>query len=369
MKTNLNSIIAFFNLLLNNQSRQYEWDNSGIQIYLGSREISKVGFALDPSKSVIEQAINQGCELLITHHPFFFSGIKSLNSTDVVGEKTIKAIQNNLNILSYHTSYDLADYGLNDFIADKIGAKIVADFIKEGEESYYKFVIYVPENFTDEFVDILGNNGGGKIGSYSHCTFSTKGTGTFKPLEGSNPFIGKIGDLEKVEEVKIETIVAQKDLGKLISASLKAHPYEEPAYDVFPLNLSKSYGLGKICEFNSEITIEQFLLLISKKLNTENIRHNCSDLDKRFKRFAVVTGSGASLWKKCKKSNIDVYLTGDLKHHEALDAIEEGINIIDAGHFETEKIFMEYLNKLVKDKFGVETIILDEDVKIKTWRQ
>jgi dinuclear metal center YbgI/SA1388 family protein len=369
MKTNLNSIIKFFNFLLNNQSRQYEWDNSGIQIYLGNKEITTVGFALDPSKSVIEQAIEEGCELLITHHPFFFSGLKNIDCDSTIGEKTILAIQNNLSILSYHTSYDLADYGLNDFIADKLGAKIDSNFIEEGEESYYKFVIFVPEKDSERLVKIIGENGGGQIGNYSHCTFSSQGIGTFKPLENSNPYIGKQGKLEKVNEVRIETIVLKNDLNRLVAASLKAHPYEEPAYDIYPLSLGKSYGLGRICSFSEELTIEDFLKLISKKLNVENIRHNCHDIGDKFQKFAVVTGSGASLWKKCLKKNINVFLTGDLKYHEALDAIEENINIIDLGHFETEILFTEYVSDILKKEFDVDIVLLKEDSKIKTWRQ
>ena len=369
MKTNLNSIIKFFNLLLNNQTRQYDWDNSGIQIYLGNNEITRVGLSLDPSKSVIDQAINEGCELLITHHPFFFSGQKSIKADTVTGDKTIKAIQNNLNIISYHTSYDLADYGLNDYIADKLEADIISDFIKEGEEAYFKFVIYVPVDYAEKFVEIIGNNGGGHIGNYSHCTFSTEGKGTFKPLENSNPFIGTQGNLEKTDEVKIETIVAAGNLNKLLSATLKAHPYEEPAYDIYPLKQSKPYGLGRICKFKQEINLDRFLNIVSEKLNISDIRHNCNDLSLTFDKFAVVTGSGASLWKKCLNKGIKVYLTGDLKYHEALDAAEEGINIIDAGHFETERIFTEYLSELIEKEFNIETIILNEEAKIKTRRQ
>ena len=369
MKTDINSIITFFDSLLNNQKRQYDWDNSGIQIYLGNKQISRVGFALDPSESVIEQAINKGCELLITHHPFFFSGFKSIDFKTLTGKKTIKAIQHGLNIISYHTSYDLADYGLNDFIADKLDAKVITNFIKEGEEAYFKFAIYVPKNYKDEFIEILGNNGGGKIGNYSHCTFSTKGEGTFKPLENSNPFIGKTNELERVTEIKIETIVSEKNLSKLISAALKAHPYEEPAYDILPLKLSKPYGLGRVCKFDNEFTIEEFLKTISNKLKIKYIRHNCTNLNYKFTKFAVVTGSGASLWKKCLNKGVNIYITGDLKHHEALDAMEEGVNIIDVGHFETERIFVEYLSNLIKREFNIETIILNEDAKIKTWRQ
>jgi dinuclear metal center YbgI/SA1388 family protein len=363
----IESILNFFEKHLVSSYRQYNWDNSGKQIYIKNSKIRKIGFALDPSSNVINQAIEKGCELLITHHPLFFNEIKNISTDSVLGQKVVTAIKSSLNIVSYHTSMDLADYSLNDYVADLLGVKTKDIFIKEGQDKYFKFVVFVPLTHKDKILNAIEKVDAGHIGNYAVCTFSSEGEGTFLPLENTNPFIGKEGELEKVKEVKIETIVEKNKLSSLIKEVIDAHPYEEVAYDVYSLEKSKDYGLGKICTLDKELELDDFLKLISEKLDIKNLRYNFNNTDIRIKEFAIVTGSGASLWNYCVKKGINCLLTADMKHHDALDAMENGVIIIDAGHFETERIFMKHLADIIKNEFNIETIIIDEENTIKQW--
>lgn len=367
MSVEIINILKFFENEFSDLSRQYEWDNSNRQIIVGYDKVSKVALALDPTKKVIQEAIDKGCELLITHHPLFFGKVKNIIKGDLLSDKILIAIQNRLNIVSYHTNFDLANYSLNDFLAEKLNATIVDNFIDEGKEKYYKFAVYVPVGYENKIIEAIDISGAGQIGNYKKCTFRSTGKGTFEPGENTNPFIGKMGKLEEVKESRLETIVSEKNLEKLIKNVVDTHPYEEVAYDVYPLEIGKNYGLGRICKLKNRTDVKTFMKEVSKKLNCE-IRYNFIDDTLYFDTFAVVTGSGASLWKNCKKKNIKILLTGDMKHHDAIDAEEAGVTIIDAGHYATEKVFMEYLKKVIESKFNIEAIIINEENSIKNWR-
>ncbi|MGE4318167.1 MAG: Nif3-like dinuclear metal center hexameric protein [Deferribacterales bacterium] len=348
-------------------SRQYEWDNSGNQIIPEDREITKAAFALDPSEKTINKAIEEGCEVLITHHPLFFGSVKSLSSDRPFDRKVIKAIQANLAILSHHTSLDLADYSLNDHLAGLLGGKTDGTVITEGKEELVKFAVFVPVDHAEKIRKAMASAGAGHIGNYSDVSFSAPGTGRFKAGEGANPFIGKIGEIEAAEEERIETIIEKKNLKNLIKAVIEAHPYEEVAYDVYPLLNGREYGLGRTATYDKPMTMTQFLDKLRYILGADTLRVNTSDFTGRIKKYAVITGSGASLWKKCL-GKADVLVTGDMKHHEALDAREAGFVIVDGGHFHTEKIFMSYLAEKIAEKFNIKTVVIDEEPSIINWR-
>jgi len=349
-------------------TRQYDWDNSGKQLILNDQEIKKAALALDPTEKVIEEAIKEGCGLLITHHPLFFGKIKSLDVSKTSGRKVINAIRGNLSIISAHTSLDLADYSLNDYICEIMGAKVLSSFINEGKHEYVKFAVFVPKTHADAVRQSMIDAGGGHIGNYSGCTFSIPGEGTFMPGEGTTPFIGTKDVLEKVDEVRIETIIDKRKVGYLLDAVTKAHPYEEVAHDIYNLDMGKAYGLGRVGGFDADVNAEDFLKTVKEKLGLDTLRLNMSPKGKTLRKFAVVTGSGASMWKACKGAGVDVLLTGDMKHHDAIDAAENGILVVDAGHYETEKIFMNYLSEEISKKFNIDTVVIEESPSVINWR-
>jgi dinuclear metal center YbgI/SA1388 family protein len=366
MTIKINSIISFIENKICDTSRYYEWDNNGLQIDSQKDVLDKVALSLDPTEQSIKSAINKGCGLLITHHPLFFGSVKSISFSSPIGRKIMMAIKNDLAIYSYHTSMDLADYSLNDFLAEQLGFKPISNLEDTGVVPYYKFVVFVPKGYENRIVELFESAGAGSIGNYTNCSFYTEGIGTFKPMDGTNPFIGKIGILEEVNEYRVETIVPKKNLNKLISMVKSVHPYEEVAYDIYPLELCKKYGLGRIVSLNNTFKVSEILDIIRYKLCENIIRYNGLD-DMIVDKAAIVTGSGASYWKLCKSMGVKLLITGDLKHHDALDAKENGIAIIDVGHFETEKIFMNYLGGLIKKEFGIDVEMIDEDKSIKTF--
>lgn len=212
-----------------------------------------------------------------------------------------------------------------------------------------KIAVYVPQGYEEIVKNAMCNAGAGFIGNYSNSTFQTQGIGTYKPLEGTNPFIGEIGKIEKVEEVKIETVVPQKYLEKVINAMLNVHPYEEVAYDVYPLeNLKEEYGLGRIGTI-SETTLKELALQVKAKLKINNLRV-VGDPNKKIKKVAVCGGSGASLIHKAVSRGADVLITADIGYHDAVEAQHLGLSLIDAGHFATENIAVRFIAEYIIDE-------------------
>lgn len=228
-------------------------------------------------------------------------------------------------------------------------------------------LFFVPYDYKDTVFSAIVEQGAGSVSEkYSACGFISEGIGTFKPEKNANPFIGSIEEASIVDEVKIETIVNKKDIHNVLNAMIKAHPYEEVAYDLVKLENNIPYGFGRICSLDRQWNIDEFISNIQSKLNIKYLRSNMKDID-AFDKFAVCTGSGASLWKDALKKGVKVLLTGDLKYHDALDAYNQGICIIDAGHQETEEIYMEYLAEIIKDKFNIEVKVFKQTQKIIYW--
>ncbi|MEF3254376.1 MAG: Nif3-like dinuclear metal center hexameric protein [Deferribacterales bacterium] len=363
MTEKIASIIEFIERNLCDTSRSYEWDNNGVQIKTYKDTVSKVGLALDPTMQVIDTAIDKGCGLLITHHPLFFSKFKKISTDELLGKKVIKAIKSDLNIYSYHTNFDLADYSLNDYIAEKLNLEVVSFLEKFGSERYYKYVVFVPKGYENLIYQKCAELKVGILGNYSSVSFTTEGVGRFKPEEGANPFIGDVGEVEEVQEYRIEVLVEESKLKSLIKGIIEVHPYEEVAYDLYPLKLEREFGLGRICELKDKMNINEFKRYICQMLDIDGFRMN-GDFDFIVEKVAILTGSGATYWKNCKASGVNLLITGDMKHHDAIDAYENGVAIFDLGHYQTERIFMYYLKNVLSSRFNVEFLLIDEQLPI-----
>ena len=362
-------IINFIENEFANISHQSKWDNSGKQVYTGNKTISKIALSLDATKENIINAINEGCELLITHHPLFFKDSKNISVTNPDYEKAIIAIKGNLDILSYHTNLDMAEGGLNDYLAELLGFETESGNITvEGVDSYYKLAVFTPYDYKDVVFNAITQAGAGKIGDYSGCGFIAEGAGLFTPLENSKPFIGAIDENTIVDEVKIETILLKKDIKNVLKAMHESHPYEEVAYDLFKLDQGIEYGFGKICNMEREYTLNEFVSLVKEKLNLKVVTTNMDNIEP-FSRFGICTGSGVSLWKDTLAKDCKVLLTGDLKYHDAMDAANAGLCIIDATHQGTEEIYMKRLGEILKSKFNVEIKVFKQNKQIIAWGQ
>lgn len=334
----------------------YDWDNVGLLVGDFDMDIKKILVVLEANEKVIDEAISKDVDLIVTHHPFIFKKMNKINTSDLKGKLIHKLIKNDIALYSMHTNFDIAFEGLNDYFMEIIGIEETKVLDITSSEVLYKLAVYVPTTHVEEVKESLAKAGAGHIGNYSNCSFSTQGIGNFKPLEGTNPYIGQIGEVESVEEVKIETIVPQRVLGGVINSMLNAHPYEEVAYDIYKLeNKGKIYGLGRIGKLDSTINLKELCNNIKKKLNMPHIRV-VGDLNSSIKKVAVVTGSGADMIKKAQRSGADVIITGDVKYHDAQDALDMSMNVIDCGHFDTEDIFKDVMERFLGNIDEIEVI-------------
>lgn len=322
-----------------------QWDNVGLLVGSPSMDLKGIYLALDVTRENVEDAIKKGCNLIIAHHPLIFHPLKNLRTDLVQGMLLERIIEQKIAIYAAHTNLDIATGGVNDVLAELIGLADIRPFVATGEEKYLKFVTYVPKVYAQKVRDAIAHAGAGYIGHYSHCTFNVLGEGTFRPERGTSPFIGTIGKIERVEEVRIETIIPEKSKEKVLEALRKLHPYEEIAYDLYPLaNRGKLFSLGRIGELKETLTLEEVGKLILEKLPATHIRLVKTN-DKKIKKIALCSGSGSEFIDRAKFMGADLYLTGDVKYHEAQRAKDIGLNLIDAGHFPTEYPVIHMLEK------------------------
>lgn len=349
-----------------------DWDNAGIQVGDFTQEIEKVLFTLDITKEVIEEAINIKADMILSHHPLIFNGLNSVHNQTRTGEIIIKAIQNNLVLYSAHTNLDIAPNGLNDYLAELFTVNNTSPLDITNSETLYKLVVFIPEDYFPEVRKTILDNGAGHIGNYSHTSFSTAGEGTFKPLTGSKPFKGEKGNFNEVEELKLETIIPENRVNKVIRAMLKVHPYEEVAYDIYSLNKKENkFGLGRIGYLDEKIKLGQFLKKVKRLLNLEVVKF-VGTKDKIIKKVAICSGSGGDLIKKAKAAGADLYITGDIKYHQAQLAEEQGLALLDAGHYETESIVKELFAQYFLEKSDLvelEVEFVKSRINTNPWQQ
>ncbi|MGE5630123.1 MAG: Nif3-like dinuclear metal center hexameric protein [Caulobacteraceae bacterium] len=346
-----------------------EWDNVGLLVGNGKQTVRKLMVSLDVPEWVVEEAVENGVDMIVCHHPIIFNGIKRVSTDNSTGRKIINLIQNNISLYCMHTNYDIAAGGLNDIFTRQMGFKSFDVIEATYKEKLYKIVVFVPEGHEEKVMDAMCNAGAGFIGKYSRCTFRAKGTGTFEPQEGTKPFIGTKGKLESAAEFRLETIVPEKLLNKVTKEMLKAHPYEEVAYDIFEtVNDGNVLGLGRLAELEKEIKLSQYAETVKNILGANHIRY-AGDPEKAVKKVALLNGSGNKFVSDARFAGADVLVTGDMQYHQILDALEMGLCVIDAGHYATEKIMIssiaEYLrNRLSEQKYDVEVIKSNSNIDL-----
>lgn len=336
------------------------WDKIGLQIGDPNSIIKKVMVTLDATLPVVEEAVSKGVDLLIVHHTPFFNPLENIRWDNPQGRIIQQLIQANVNLFCAHTNLDSTIGGVNDILAKKLELNNVQILFPSWKEQYIKIVVFVPAGFEDQVRAAMGEKGAGHIGNYSNCTFQLSGTGTFRPLEGINPYIGAQGQLEKVEEYRIETIVPQEKVEQVLLAMIKAHPYEEVAYDLYPLeNNGKYSGLGRLGSYEKELTMAELIEKVKTVLDISDIRF-VGDIDKNIKNVALCGGSGASLIKLAVEKGAQVFITGDVKYHEAQEAESLGLSLIDAGHFSTEHPVVKVVADFLRNSLDIKQIEIIE---------
>ncbi|MBP6064776.1 Nif3-like dinuclear metal center hexameric protein [Bacteroides sp.] len=325
------------------------FDNAGLQIGLTEAEATGALLCLDVTEAVLDEAIASGCNLVISHHPLMFKGYKSITGKDYVERCILKAIRNEIVIYSAHTNLDNAPGGVNFKIAEKIGLKNIR-ILEPKENSLVKLVTFVPGAQANRVREALFNAGCGNIGNYDSCSYNVKGEGTFRAGAGANPYCGSIGELHQEEEVRIETIVPVFRKGEAIRALLATHPYEEPAFDIYPLQNSWTQtGAGVVGELEKSETELEFLKRIKKTFEVGCLKHNKLS-GREIKKVALCGGSGAFLLPQAIRSKADVFITGEIKYHDYFGH-EEEILMAEIGHYESEQYTKEIFYSIIRERF------------------
>lgn len=326
-----------------------EWDSGiGLQIGDPAQKVKRVFLSLDLDNRVLHEARAFKADMLVVHHTPFFKPLKNLRTDLPNGKLIAEIVKGGIALYTLHTNLDAVSGGVNDILAAKLNLQDVSILSPGQKQKLYKLVVYIPHEYCDQVRTAISKAGAGWIGNYSDCTFQVNGVGTFKPQKGTNPFIGSQGRLESVEEIRLETIVPEEKLSSVVKAMIKAHPYEEVAYDLYLLaNEAKFAGLGRIGRLSEPVSLGKFILQVQEALGIDRLRY-CGEKERKIEKVAVCGGSGMSYWHEAFFAGAHVFVTSDIKYHEAQDALANNLALIDAGHFATEQPVMPLLAELLK---------------------
>lgn len=326
---------------------QETYDNCGLQVGNAGNELTKALITLDITESVIEEALENNCNLVISHHPLIFQGIKKITGANPTERILEKALKSDLCIYCAHTCLDNNSGGLNTFIAGKLGLQNIK-ILEPAKNILKKLVVFCPVEHAEKVRNTMFSAGAGHIGNYDSCSFNTSGEGSFRANEHANPFVGQLKELHFEHEVRIETIFPDHIRSQVIQAMLQSHPYEEVAYDIYPMdNDYANAGAGIIGELHDEVAATDFMVSLKQLFRTACIRHN-KGRRQTIKKIAFCGGSGSFLIKTAMKHQADIIITSDVKYHEFFN---ENIIIADIGHFESEYFSTELIATIITKKF------------------
>lgn len=349
-----------------------DWDNVGLLIGDGERAVKNILLTIDITKDVVAEAKKLKTDLIVSYHPVIWSGLKKI-TTGGEGEIVYELIRCGISVFSIHTALDSAIGGVNDGLAEILGivdGQPIGDYVANPAGDNYKLVIFVPAEAATKVSNAVFAAGAGQLGNYSNCGFTGQGQGTFLPLGGARPAIGKKGKLEKVAEIRFETIVPAKKLPNVIAAMKKAHPYEKPAFDCLTLyDTNTKFGLGRIGKLARPTRIEQLLKRIRKHTGAKTAGI-VGDKRRLVKTAAVCAGSCGKIINLVIAAKTDLYLTGELKHHQALAAQEAGLTCICLSHTISERfILTKFAKQLQKRTKNIIIKISKKDADPFSWKK
>ena len=330
---------------------QEDFDNCGVQCGDVQQEITGAMVCFEMSEQVIDEAIEKGCNLVISHHPLILKrGITKILPSDRVGAMICKALAHNIVLYSMHTNIDSGEGGGNDAFAEKLGLQNVK-VLEPHKGLYRKLVVFVPADHAEQLKNALFEIGCGVQGNYDHCGYTLKGQGQFRPLEGSKPFLGQENQVEHVEEERIEMIYPAGLQRIVVQTLYKNHPYEEPAFDLLSLeNESRTIGLGRIGELPKAMPVDEFLAYLKAHLGFTHCRY-AGDATKMIRKVALCGGGGSSFIDLAIASGADAYVSGDFKYHDFFKS-HSGTLLVDIGHYEGEFFIKNIIFDLLNEKFA-----------------
>jgi dinuclear metal center YbgI/SA1388 family protein len=328
---------------------QEDYDNCGLQTGDPTQLVSGVLVTLDVTEEVIGEAIDRDCSLIVAHHPVIFKPLKRLTGATLAERCLLKAIKNNIAIYVIHTNIDNAWQGLNFSLAQKLGLQQV-QILRPEKGKLNKLVTFCPLDCAEKVREALFHAGAGHIGNYDSCSFNITGNGTFRALEGADPYVGNLHELHTENEVRIEVMVPAGVMSQVVQAMFQAHPYEEVAYDIYPLNNVNPYsGSGAYGLLDAPLDAKTFLDELKDALGSPGLRYSGPE-GHLIQRVGVCGGSGSFLIDQAILYNLDVLVTADIKYHQFWEASEH-LLLVDAGHYETEILVTSLISDLIQKKF------------------
>lgn len=324
------------------------WDNVGLQVGDASQSITRTLVTLEMSDDVLREAKRLKVGAVVAHHPLIFRERKSFAEVDPVSRIACALIRANIAFIASHTNLDSTLDGTNGVLLSHAGDVNDVRFLRESPSvpDLAKFAVFVPHTHVDAIIAAIGRAGGGAIGDYSHCTFRVAGTGTFRPLAGANPFVGKVGTLETVEEMRVEAVCPRSKVGALVEEVRRAHPYEEMAHDVLPMEPAHraKFGLGLVATLAEPTTLGALAKRYGRRVPGATLA-TVGDPARKVTKIAVCSGAGGEFVRTGRVGGADVLITGEMSHHDAWEARERGIGVILVGHFQSEAIVCAPLAK------------------------
>jgi dinuclear metal center YbgI/SA1388 family protein len=342
-----------------------DWDNVGLLVGNPAKNIKNILLTIDTTKAVVEEAKSQKADLILAYHPIIWDGLKRVTA-DAETAHIYDLVKSGISVFCIHTALDVAVGGVNDLLAEILGmenTEPIGDYVVDPAEPQYKVITFVPAKDVNIVADALYAAGAGAIGNYSHCGFQSNGTGTFKPLAGANPTIGKRGKVETVSEIKLETVVPSGKVAAVIAALRESHPYETPAFDVFRhYDVENKIGLGRIGTLKKPLSMQKAIANI-KFATGCNAVGIVGPQRRTVRKAAVCAGSCGKILNSVIAQGADLYLTGELKHHQALAAQEAGLTCICLSHTVSERFALKNLAKQLKKFLKTVTIRISKKDK------
>ncbi len=334
------------------------WDAVGLVCGDPDEPVERVLLAVDPVPATVAEALQTGSGLLLTHHPLLLTGVHGVPADDPKGALVHRLIRGGVAHFVAHTNADIADPGVSDALAERIGLTGVGPLAPQPDEPLGKLVAYVPAPDAQRLIDALADAGAGAVGDYDRCAWTSEGTGTFRPLGGAHPALGQIGEIEQVAETRIEMVVPAKRRRAVVAALRATHPYEEPAFDLLAgLPIPGRRGSGRVGELAEAVPLRDFLAQAAAALPATQWGMRAAGEPARLVRtVAVCGGSGAAYIEDARRAGADVFLTADLKHHAAVEAVAErgadAMALVDAAHWATEAPWLDAVAARLRAAFG-----------------
>ena len=345
------------------------WDNVGLQVGDARKDAGRILVGLEVTREVLEEARKLKAGTIVTHHPLIFQPLKSLAETGSIPSLASQLIRQGHALIAAHTNLDSVAHGTNGELADRLGLQAAGrTFLQPSRpaSSQVKYVVFVPVTHVSAVIDAVGSVGAGVIGNYTHCTFRAAGTGTYRPGEGANPYAGKVGKFEEAEEVRLECVCPKGKLPALFAAVRNVHPYEEIAFDVYPLETAEkpTTGLGLVGALKKPMKLSELVAVAKKVLGIKSVGV-VGDLKRNIERVAICTGAGGSFVRSWSDGTADLFVTGEMTHHDCAEAHHRGLPVMLVGHWASEAIvsrrFADQISQELKGAgFGAVDVVVSK---------